>query len=279
MRQVDDRQRRAPAATAADQRRGSGAARRRRRLRDDTATAARRALDVGRHCLPGCPARPQPRAACRRPDRRGDRVALLTRPQRRESPDRPAARASRAGSEPGEVVSPSAVRRPAPARAHRPRPGLRASVADCRRADDGARRDGPGAGSPAARRSATRPGIGDVVHHPRPVAADLDVPSPGDHVCRPDRRGRAERRGVRQRVASVQSGPGPGLSVDRRPRVTDGAEWPARRSAEPRRPAGRMSVRATCDVAVDECQSNDVRLRRSAVGRRAACVHVGTADG
>ena len=39
-----------------------------------------------------------------------------------------AARASRAGGEPGEVVSPSAVRRPAPARAHRPRPGLRASV-------------------------------------------------------------------------------------------------------------------------------------------------------
>ena len=34
-----------------------------------------------------------------------------------------------------------------------------------------------------------------------------------------------------------------------------------------------------CDVAIEECRSNDVMLRSGAAGRRAACVHVGSADG
>ena len=34
-----------------------------------------------------------------------------------------------------------------------------------------------------------------------------------------------------------------------------------------------------CDVAIDECQTIDVALRRGGDGRRAACVHVGAPDG
>ena len=34
-----------------------------------------------------------------------------------------------------------------------------------------------------------------------------------------------------------------------------------------------------CDVAIDECHTDDVLLRRSSEARRAACVHVGVGDG
>ncbi len=34
-----------------------------------------------------------------------------------------------------------------------------------------------------------------------------------------------------------------------------------------------------CDVAIDECRTNDVTLRRAGEARSAACVHVGVVDG
>ncbi len=110
-------------------------------------TAARRALDVGGDRLSGSAARPQPRATGRRPDRRGGPPAHRPRQGRGATPDDRPARARRSGADAGELVSPSAVRWATAAGAHRPRPRLRATAADRRRADHRARRDGPGPGA------------------------------------------------------------------------------------------------------------------------------------
>ena len=67
-----------------------------------------------------------------------------------------------------EVLSARAVRRPAPARDDRHGARQRSRHPDRRRADDGARRDHPGADPGAAGRAAGAARHGDRLHHPRP---------------------------------------------------------------------------------------------------------------
>ena len=127
----------------------------------------------------------------------------------------------------------------------------------------------------AARRTAARPGVGDVVHHSRPIAADDDVSAAGDHVRRADRRRGAERRRVRRRPAPVQPSLRPRLPTDRRSGVTDGSEWLRGDPPNPADLPAGCPFAPRCDVAIDECQTIDVAPAARGDGRRAACVHVG----
>ena len=84
-----------------------------------------------------------------------------------------------------------ALRRPAPARADRARARVRAAAADRRRADDGARRDGAGAGAAPARGPPAAPRAGGRLHHARPLDARRGVQADRGHVRGADRRGGA----------------------------------------------------------------------------------------
>ena len=91
-------------------------------------------------------------------------------------------------------LSASALRRPAPARAHRARARVQPADPHRRRADDRARRHGAGAGARAPRAPPARAGAVDDLHHARPLDALVRVPAHGGHVRRPDRGGGRSRR-------------------------------------------------------------------------------------
>ena len=110
--------------------------------------------------LPGRDERARSRDARVRPDRRGDPAARAgRRPEGRRRPHRGAVRLRRHQPGPGAPVPARVLRRHAPARDDRARPGLQPGADHRRRADDGARRDDAGA-DPRAARGAARASSG-----------------------------------------------------------------------------------------------------------------------
>ena len=235
LRQVVARRRAAAAAAEGHRGHGRRAPRRRGRARDEAGPAARRALDRAGDRLPGRAPHAQPGAARGRPDRRGDPAALEGRGgnvskrvgELLELVGLPARRGAR--------LPARAVGRPAPARADRAGAGVRAEAVDRRRAHHRARRDGPGAGPAAARGPPERARARDRLHHARPLDARRRLPPDRGHVRGPDRRGGAERHGLRRRRASLHAGARRGLPRDRRPGIPHEPVGPAGRSARPAR--------------------------------------------
>ena len=78
-------------------------------------------------------------------------------------------------------------------------------AADRRRADDGARRDDPGADPRAARQAAARDRHGGAVHHAQPGRRRRDRRPRRRHVLRARRRGRRRARAVSRAAASVHA--------------------------------------------------------------------------
>ena len=153
--------------------------------------------------------------------------------------------------------------------------GVRAAAADRRRADDGARRHGPGAGAAPARGPPAAPRAGGGLHHARPVDAGRGVQAARGDVRGADRRGRAEPRGLRGGRASVHAGAGRGLPGDRRPGLPDGPVRPGGRPARSARAALRLPVPpALPGGGRRRARRSTCELWPAGPGRRAACVHV-----
>ena len=156
-----------------------------------------------------------------------------------------AARPRRDPEAAGDGLPARAVGRDAPAGDDRDGPRLRPGDRHRRRADDRARRHGPGPDPAAARAAAPRPRAVADPDHPRPVGDRRDV-RPGDgHVRRQGRRG----------------GPGPAGLHRAAPPVHPGA---ARRRSRTSMPTGGRSRSSRA------CRPTSATRRRAAGSRRAA---------
>ena len=145
-------------------------------------------------------------------------------------------RHSRPGQE-GRCLPAPAVRRPAAARDDRDGARVPAQAPDCRRADDGAGRDDPGADPGAARRPAARVRDGDPVHHARP--------EPGA-ALHPPRRRDGEAAGWSSRAPTAEVFARPRASLHDQADRRAGRE----RAVEPV-PADAPILAAARDVSVD----------------------------
>ena len=134
--------------------------------------------------LPGRDERPEPRPPRRRPDRRADRRAARASACRGEPPSGGAPRARGHRARPGGGLPAPALGRHAAAGDDRDGARLRSRDRHRRRADDGARRHGPGPDPGAAGAAPRAAGAVADPHHPRPLRDRRDVrPGPRD-VCR-----------------------------------------------------------------------------------------------
>ena len=178
---------------------------------------ARPALERDLARLPGRAQRARPGAAHLAPDRRRHPPARSGGRSRRRARARGrAARARRHQRRARRPVPARVLGRHAPARDDRARAGLRSRGRDRRRADDGARRDDPGAGARAARGAAPRPRPRAAPDHARPRRDRRDLRSRGRDV---------------RRAASSRPARPPPSSACRSTRTRSGCSAPSRRSA------------------------------------------------
>ena len=209
---------------------------RQRRLRGPRPPRPRRERDASdprqphRDDLPGADDEPQSGAHDRPPDRRigahpRGRLAGRGAGARRLDAEPRAHPGRRA---PARRLPAPVLRRHAPAGHDRHGARLQPAPAHRRRADDGARRDDPGADPQADARAQGAHRLGRDPHHPRSRRRRRDLPARHRDVCRTQDRGGADPRAVRP--------PGPPLH----PRP-DGLDPALRRRARPQAAPGRDS--------------------------------------
>ena len=116
-------------------------------------------------------------------------------------------------------------------------------------------------------------GLGDHLHHARPLDARLGVQAAGGDVRGADRRAGAEPRGVRRAGPPVHTRARGRLPGDRRPRLPDGAGRAARRPARPAPPAGGCPFHPRCPAAVEAAPPLRSSCGTPGPSRAAACVH------
>ena len=170
----------------------------------------------------------------------------------------------------GAPVPARVLRRHAPARDDRARPGLQAGADHRRRADHRARRDDAGADPGAARGAAPRARPGDDPDHARPVGARGDLRPGRDHVRGPDRRDRRRcatctpRRSTRTRSGCwARSRPSAARASSRPPS-------PACRPTPCEQPPGcRFAPR--CHRVAERCGSEEPELRPLSAERLVRC--------
>ncbi len=157
---------------------------------------AQRARPSHRDDLPGAGDQPQSGPHRRPSDRRGARPPPRAARRGGAAPRGGAPRCGRHRREraPARRVPFSALRRHEAAGDDRARARGRAGSLDCRRADDRARRDHPGAGARAPPRPAAPHRDGDPSHHARPRHRCPDGTPGGGDVRRHDRGSRRPRR-------------------------------------------------------------------------------------
>ena len=109
---------------------------------------------------------------------------------------------------------------------------------------------------------------------PRPVRARHDLRPGRGHVRRPRRRGGPGRAGVRRPAAPVHARAVRRVPDDRRPGVALRAGGPARRPADPRRPAARLPVPPALPVGHRRLRATRSRplLEPAGPGGTAACI-------
>ena len=133
-----------------------------------------------------------------------DKAAAADRVARAAAAGRPVARAR-------QPVPPRVLRRPAPARRHRPGPGPRPGDGRARRAGVGARRVDPGRRRQPARGPAGPPRAGVPLHRPRPVGGAPHLRPGRRDVPRQDRRDRHRATTIYERAEPpVHAGPAVG---------------------------------------------------------------------
>ena len=181
-------------------------------------------------------------------------------------------RAARAGRHPEGApagLPARAVGRDAPAGDDRDGPGLRPGDRHRRRADDRARRHGPGPDPRTARgpARATRPVAHP--HHPRPVGHRRDVRPGPHHVRRPDRRGRPGRGGLPPAAPSVHA-EAAGRLPEHPCRPADARRHPGL-AARPAQPTARLPVRAALLVRDGGLHARSCRRRSRFDAVRVAC--------
>ena len=250
-------------------------ARRRGRPRHAGGTSPGRPMGGRLHRLPGCTARAQSGAAHRRPDHRGPPGA-----QGQGHHGGQPAGAGGPAHPPGRCLPARAVRWAEAAGDDRHGTGLRSPPAHRRRADHRTRRDGagPGAGAPGAHPG--RAGVGDDLHHPRPLRPLVRGRPPRGDVRRTGRGGGPGRRRPRRSAAPVHPGPGRRVSDHRRLSLPVRPRRPPRRPAGSCRGAARLPVPPPLPGRHRRLPSTDVELRPVGDGdRRAACLLVPTIAG
>ena len=190
----DDVDPRADGAPPAErERRRPGAARRHEHPRAGRGVRVAPSLARHRDDLSGRDERLQPGEANRRADRRADGAARNRGGQAGAPGGGRAPRARRHLPDARRPVSARVLGRHAPARRDRDGPRVQAEGPARGRADDGARRDGAGAGARAARRPVDRPGALGRAGHARPSGRRADVHAGGRDVRGRDRRDRPGR--------------------------------------------------------------------------------------
>ena len=250
-----------------DPARGQGA---RRRLEASAVPGPRRAHRDG---LPGLDDEPQPAAHGRAPDHGEPRRASEHVEGRRAAPRGGAARGGRragAGAPPLAVSAP-ALRRAAPTRRSRDRARAEPGALDRRRADDGARRHDPGAAARAAPARASAARHGADPDHARPRGRRGHGRPPFRDVRGTDRRGGADRGGVRGAPPPLHAGPAAERAPDRRA-AREPARVDPRRAAADLGPARGLSLPAEVHVRVRSLRATTRRSRETgADGQAAAC--------
>ena len=168
----------------------------------------------------------------------------LRRPRRRGAAARRPARKLR------QALPPRAVRRPAPARRHRPRAGAVAEIRAGRRDRLGPRRLDPGADPDAARKARRRDGADRRLHQPRPLRGPAPVQAGDRHAQRRDRRGRPDRRAVRRAAARLHARADRGdPAAGDRPGLAGRKAEPARRHEAVARPCEARTDFGACREA------------------------------
>ncbi len=174
-----------------------------------------------------------------------------------------------------QVLPAPALRRSAAAGDDRDGARLPSVPRGCRRADDGARRDGAGAGARRAVRAREGARRRDDDHQPRPVRAGRrERPDRGD-VRRP----RSSSRDRPTCCSPTRCTPTPRALSDSFPRIGD----PAARYApsglqgdppDPRELPPGCSFAPRCPLAIEQCRVAEPPLAPKAPSRYAACIRV-----
>ena len=244
-----------------------------RRRRGDAARGARRSR---RDHLPGADDLAQSAAHDRPPDRRDPDAAPRHEPDRgaRARARAVASRAPAGGGGAAWRLSPSAVRRPAPARDDRDRARQRARSSDRGRADHRARRHDPGPDPDPAARPAQSPRHGDAADHPRPHDRAQDRRSGLRDDRRADRRERAGRGGLRASAALLYAasarGRAQGQALGARARRPGGHGREIRSRCISRSSAACCAGRSATSRRSTASTSWSAAARRSAWSARAA---------